>query len=123
MGCKKIWQAFRFTDDLIALNDGNEFQNQYNEIYPLELISKKGNTSHRETTFLDFHFCVNEGQIQTSKFKFKRKSYNFNVMRFPYKSGTIPSKMFFATISAESVEQMRLWYNLFQHLKFFYIKC
>ena len=28
-------------------------------------------------------------------------SYHFNVVRFPYKSSTIPSKMFFATISAE----------------------
>ena len=69
-------------------------------MYPPELILKKENTSYTETTFLDPHLCLNEGQIQTS-FYDKRYSYNFNVVRFPHKSSTIPSKMFFATISAE----------------------
>ena len=31
-----------------------------------KLILTKGNTSHTETTFLDLHLCINEGQIQTS---------------------------------------------------------
>ena len=38
---------FRFTDDLIAVNDGNEFENHYNEIYPSKLILKKENTLQR----------------------------------------------------------------------------
>ena len=42
----------------------------------------------------------NEGQIQTSLFD-KRYSYNFNMVRFPYKSSTIPSKIFYVTIRAE----------------------
>ena len=96
---RKFGNVFRFIDDLIAINDGNEFENHYNEIYPSKLILKKENTSHTET-FLDPHLCMNEGQIQTFLFD-KRNSYNFNVVRFPYKSSTMPSKMFFATISAE----------------------
>ena len=91
---------FWFTDDLIAINDGNEFENHYNEIYPSELILKKENTSHTETTSLDLHVCINEGQFQTSLYD-KRNSYNFKLLRFPYKSSNIPSKMFFATINAE----------------------
>ena len=43
---------FRFFDDLIARNDGNEFENHYNQIYPSEIILKKENTSHTETSFL-----------------------------------------------------------------------
>ena len=96
----KFGNISRFTDDLIAINDGNEFENRYNEIYPPELILKKENTSHTETNFLDFHLCINDGQIQTSLYD-KRNSYNFDVVRFPYKCSTIPSKMFSATISAE----------------------
>ena len=66
------------------------------------------NTSHTQTNFPVVHFYVNEGQIQ--------KSYDkgtpavFNVVRFLYKSSTIPSKMSFATISVEiSMEQLPLW--------------
>ena len=33
---------------LIAINDGNEFENHYNEIYPPELILKNENTLHRD---------------------------------------------------------------------------
>ena len=63
---RKFGNIFRFIDDLIAINDGNEFENHYNEIYPSELTLKKENISHTETTFLNLHLCINEGQIQTS---------------------------------------------------------
>ena len=38
---RKFGNSFRFIDDLIEINDGNEF-----EIYPFELILKKQNTSY-----------------------------------------------------------------------------
>ena len=38
---RKYINIFRFTDDLIAINDANKFENHYNEIYPAELILKK----------------------------------------------------------------------------------
>ena len=63
---RKCGNIFRFIDDLIAINDGNEFENHYNEIFPLELILKKENTSHTETIVLDPQLYINEGQIQTS---------------------------------------------------------
>ena len=47
--------------DLIAINDGNEFEKHCNEIYPTKLILKKENTSHIETTFLGLHLYINEG--------------------------------------------------------------
>ena len=83
--------------------DGCMFENHCNEIYLPKLILKKENTSHTETTFLDLHLCINEGQIETFLYD-KRNSYNFIVVRFPYKSNTIPSKMFFANISAEALQ-------------------
>ena len=111
---RKFGNIFRFIDDLIAINDGNEFENHYNEIYPSELILKKEITSHRETTFLDLHLCINEGQIQTS-LHHKSNSYNFNVVRFLYKSSNIQQKCFLQSLVQkyfESVEQLRVWYNL-----------
>ena len=38
---RKFGIIFRFIDDLIAINDGNEFENHYNEIHPPEIILKK----------------------------------------------------------------------------------
>ena len=83
---RKLGNFFRFIDDLIVINDGNEFENHYNEIYPPELILKKENTSNTETTF---HLYINEGQIQTTVYN-KTNSYNFNVVRFAYKSSIKP---------------------------------
>ena len=91
---RKFGNMFRFIDDLIAINDGNKFENHYSEIYPPKLILKKENTSHTETTFLDLHLYINEGQVQTFCYG-KKNSCNLNVVRFPYKSSTMPPKMFF----------------------------
>ena len=77
---------------------------------------KKENTSHTETTFLDLHLCINEGQIQTSLYD-KRNFYNFNFVRFPYKSSTIPSKVFFATISYETLRICRATSSMVQFIK------
>ena len=113
---RKFGNFFRFIDNLIAINDGNVFENHNNEIYPSERNLKKENTSHRETTFLNLHLRINEGQIQTSLCR-KRNSYNFNVMRFPYKSRHIPSKMFFTTISAEVLLICRATSSVVQYIK------
>ena len=113
---RKFGNVFRFIDDLIAINDGNEFENHYNEIYPPELILKKENTSHTETTFLDLHLCINEGQIQTSLYD-KRDSYNCNVVRFSYKNSTIPSKTIFASINAEILRICRATSSVVQFIK------
>ena len=113
---RKFGNIFRFTDDLIAIKDGKEFENHYNEIYPPELILKNKKTSHKEATFLDLHLCINKGQIQTSLFD-KRKSYNFNAVRFACKSSNIPSKMFFATISAEILRICRTTSSVAQFIK------
>ena len=103
---------FRFIDDLIKINDGSKFENHYHEIYPTEVILKKENTSHT----LDLHLCINEGQIQTSLYD-KKNFYDFNVMRIPYKSSIIPSKMFFATISAQILRIRRATSSVVQFIK------
>ena len=113
---RKIGNIFRFIDDLIAINDENKFENHHNEIYPSKLILKKENTSHIETNFLDLHFCINRGQIQTSLCD-KKNSYNLSIVRFLYESNTIPSKMFFGAISAEILRIFRTTSSLAQFNK------
>ena len=68
------------------------------------------------TPFVDLNLYINEGQIQTSLYD-KRNSYNFNVVTFPYKCSTIPSKMFFATTSAEILQNCQAIFSVVQFIK------
>ena len=117
---KNLGNIFRFIYDLIAINDGNKFENDYNETYPPKEILKKESTSHTKTAFLDLHLYINEDQMQTYLYD-KRNSCNFNLVRFSYKSSTIPSKMFFATISAEILQICRATFSVVQFIKIFTI--
>ena len=93
---------FRFIDDLSTLNDGGEFLKSCGEIYPEELQLKKENTDDTQATFMDL-----ESEIENNKFDYhlfdKRDGFNFYIVRFPYKSSNIPSKIFFSTIGAETL--------------------
>ena len=86
------------------------------KIIKMKLILKKENTSLTETTFLGLHLYGNESQIQTSLYD-KKNTYNFHVVRFQYKSSTIPSKMFFATNSAEILQTRRVNASVVQFIK------
>ena len=57
---RKFGNVFRFIDDLNAKFYGNEYENHYYQIYPLELILKMENTSYKETNSSDFHLKVSE---------------------------------------------------------------
>ena len=48
---RKLANIFRFIDDLIAINDENEFEIHYSEIYLPELILKKENISQNRDYF------------------------------------------------------------------------
>ena len=90
----------RFIDDLIAINDCKEFMNTFLQIYPQELKLNKENDSDQHATFLDMDITI-EGRKLKTKLYDKRNSYNFDIVRFPYKNSNLPSKMFYATIGAE----------------------
>ena len=48
---RKFSNAFCFIDDLIIINDSNEFLNSYKENYPLELQLKKENNHEKKPHF------------------------------------------------------------------------
>ena len=114
MVARKLGNICRFADYLIAINDGNKFEKHYNEIVPPNSFLKR-KTLYTETTFLDLHLCINEGQIQTPLYD-KKNSYNIN-LRFPHKSSTIQSKMFFETISEEILRICRATSSVLQIMK------
>ena len=48
---------------------------------------------------------------------YKRNFNSFNIVKFPYKSSTIPSIMFFATISVEILRIYRENFSVVQFIK------
>ena len=97
---RKLRHIFRFIDDLIALNDDGEFSRSFQEIYPPEMELKRENSEDDAASYLDLGLEIKEKQI-ASKLYDKRNAFNFSIVRFPYRCSNIPSKMFYATISAE----------------------
>ena len=57
---RKFGTAFKFADDIIAVNDGNELGNQYNVIYWPDVISARELVSSTDTTFLNLHLFIKD---------------------------------------------------------------
>ena len=111
---KNLRHVFRFIDDLIALNDNEEFMRSHKEIYPPEMELKVENENNFSASFLDLALAVSEGVIDTKLFD-KRDAFNFSVVRMPFKCSNIPNKMFYSTIGAEVLRICRATshYNFF----------
>ena len=98
-GCK------RYIDDMCCLNDGGEFENSYNLIYPKEL-ELKCEHSGSHATFLDLDIAVEEG-IFVYKLFDKRDAFPFTIVRMPHKSSEIPSYIFYGAILSEGLRIAR----------------
>ena len=63
-------------------------------------IPLKGNYEDDAAAHLELGLKIADRQISSNLYD-KRNAFNFSVVRMPYRSSNIPSKMFYATISAE----------------------
>ena len=97
---RRLRHIFRFIDDLIAINDDGEFEKSFLEIYPPEMELKRENSKDDAASYLDLGLEINEKRISSNLYD-KRNAFNFSIVRLPYRCSNIPSKMFYATISAE----------------------
>ena len=96
---RKFRHTFRFIDDLLAINDDGEFENCFTDIYPKELELKKEHGGDN-VSFLDLNISIKGRSFETSLYE-KRDSFPFSIVRMPYKSSNMPSKIFYSTIGAE----------------------
>ena len=74
----------------------------YSELYPEELQLKKENDGTTHATFYDLEIKIVNNKFVYHLFD-KRDSFNFYIVRFPYKSSNIPCKIFMSTIGAETL--------------------
>ena len=97
---RKFGRVYRFIDDLLAINDGNEFEKHYREIYPPELELKKENITNIQTSFLELDIQLSNHSFSTKLYD-KRDAFGFHISRLPYKDSNIPHRMFYSSASAE----------------------
>ena len=90
---KNLRNVFRFIDDLIALNDDDEFLRSYKEINPEEMELKVENKEIDSASFLDLGLQV-EDNIFKSNLYDKREAFKFSVVHMPYRSSNMPYKMY-----------------------------
>ena len=103
---RRFSNIFRFIDDLVAINDNNEFENCFKEIYPSELELKKENIGYTSGSFLDLMITI-EDQKFTTKLYDKRDDFPFAIVRMPYVDSNIPSKIFYSSFGAEILRYAR----------------
>lgn len=103
---RKLCNIFRFIDDLNAINDGGEFECNFKDIYPEELVLSKENANNIEATFLDLEIKIENGKFLVGLFD-KRDNFNFNIVRMPFKCSNLPSNIFYSAIGAETLRIAR----------------
>ena len=55
---QKGLDMYRFTDNLLAMNDNKEFEDSFREIYPAELELRKENAKDNLATLLDLNITI-----------------------------------------------------------------
>ena len=103
---RRLANVFRFIDDLIAINDGGEFERSFKEIYPPELELKRENAESSAGSFLDLLITIKNNKFCIQLFD-KRDEFPFCIVRMPYLSSNIPSKMFYSAFGAEILRAAR----------------
>ena len=96
---RRYSNTFRFIDDLLTINDRDEFSRSFKEIYPPEL---ELNLEHSgdQVDFLDLNINKENAHLSTTLFD-KIDAFPFAIVRLPFVSSNIPSNMFYACIGAE----------------------
>ena len=95
----KFKNTFRFIDDACCINDENEFEVSYKDIYPRELQLKCEHKGHH-ATFLELDITIKDG-IFVYKLFDKRDNFPFFIVRMPDLSGNIPEHVFYGSICSE----------------------
>ena len=91
--------CMRFIDDLLAINDNNQFGLEFKNIYPEGLDLTCEHTG-KHCTFLDLDIEIINGKFQYKLFD-KRDEYPFQIIRMPQKKSNIPKNIFYSAIKSE----------------------
>ena len=85
----KLSSTFRYQDDCISLNNGDEFAKHFANIYPPELALECTNISKCVVTFLDLRISIFRGKFTYRSYD-KRNDFNFKICNYPNLKGNVP---------------------------------
>ena len=94
---RKLYNIFRFIDDLNSINDGGEFESNY-LTYSEELQLGKENNDKNQASFLDLNIKIKDGVFYFDLFD-KRDSFSFSIVTMPDNSGNVPSSTVYSAIA------------------------
>ena len=114
---RRFGNVFRYIDDLNAINDGGEFENCHKEIYPPELELKKENEGNSAASFLDLDISISNDRTFDIKLYDKRDAFPFKIVRMPYLSSNMPSRIFYASLGGELLRIARCTTNISEFSK------
>ena len=85
---------YRYTDDLIVVNNKKFLDFYLKEIYPSQLTVKKANKSDYLADYLDLTFIIDSGVELSTRLYDKHNDFDFHIVNFPnfpFLSSNIPS--------------------------------
>ena len=100
-------KTHRFIDDLGTLNNNGRLGEQYQQIYPPELILNKENANDTRATFLDMDITVDSKQFITKLYD-KRDKFGFDIVSYPDLSGNIPTRPAYGVFTAQIIRIARV---------------
>ena len=103
---RRFSNTFHFIDDLLTINDNNLFQENFEAIYPPELKLNLESSGVR-VTFLDIDLSNVNGRLDVKLFD-KRDSFSFDIVRLPFCTSNMPSRMFYSIFRAEFIRIARV---------------
>ena len=111
-----FFKIFRFIDDLISINGGNEFENHYNETYLLDKIIKR--KMHHPQKWLFYTFIFTQIRVKLKHLHMiKRNPTVLTMWIFHVKVALFRQKWFFLTISVEKLWICRATSSVVQCIK------
>ena len=103
---RKFNNTFRFIDDLATINDDGEFEKNKDDIYPEELELKKENVGLKNASFMDLSVNIKNKQFSLKLYD-KRDDFNFDIVRMPFLSNNMPSRIFYSSFASELLRYAR----------------
>ena len=97
---RNLRHVFRFIDDLIAINDNDQFLKSYKEIYPQQMDLKVENQGTMKASHLDLDLEIKDC-VFISRLYDKERLSNLMLSVCLLSVAICPYKMFYSTISAE----------------------
>ena len=98
--CDKLFYTFRYIDDITIINDMDEFEKIYKDIYPESLNLKKVNSTNQKCDVLDIAVEINNNKFITELFD-KRRTFKFHCNVFPHSRSNIPRRCLYNVFTNE----------------------